>query len=392
MVEWILETSDTLWYVSPTFGLAKKTIWEEQEMLPSIMPGWNDPRLVKKRETDGYIEYLPTGGKIYLMGADRPDLMRGPNPYGGVCDEYAVMKPEVWERIIQPIMLSNPDGWWWFLFTPRGKNHAWEAFQRGLDPTNPDWNSSKLTIEDSQLFKVDKSQISDAGYKQELMCEFLEGEGTVFRHVRPVMTEQPRQAIPGHLYVMGVDLAKVQDYTVIVVYDRQTNKQVYQDRFQTIEWPFQKAKIQAIARQYNNAFTVIDATGIGDPISDDLRRSGVSVEPYKLTNQSKKDIIEKLVIWIEQRKLNLIYNDDTLFELENYSYEVTKTGLVTYNAPQGMHDDIVIAQALAVSQLNDLYKNDIMQPKTRIQAFYQDLTKDMDKEEAVDYSEWNGGD
>ena len=93
---------------------------------------------------------------------------------------------------------------------------------------------------------------------------------------------------------MGVDLAKVQDFTVIAVYDMATNSQVFQDRFQTLEWPFQKQRIKAISLHYNRALVMLDATGIGDPIADDLMRAGIPVEPYKFTNESKKEIVEKL--------------------------------------------------------------------------------------------------
>ena len=41
---------------------------------------------------------------------------------------------------------------------------------------------------------------------------------------------------------MGVDLAKYQDYTVIAVYDRANNSQVYQDRFNKLDWLLSKEK------------------------------------------------------------------------------------------------------------------------------------------------------
>ena len=54
----------------------------------------------------------------------------------------------------------------------------------------------------------------------------------------------------------------------------------------------------AISKHYNNALVMIDATGIGDPIVDDLLRAGVPVEPIKITEMSKKELIEKLSICI----------------------------------------------------------------------------------------------
>ena len=85
--------------------------------------------------------------------------------------------------------------------------------------------------------------MSQALYNQEWECDFIESEGSVFRNVRAAATAIPQPPKMNHLYVMGVDLAKVQDFTVLAVYDRSSNQQVYQDRFQTIEWPFKQAAV-----------------------------------------------------------------------------------------------------------------------------------------------------
>jgi phage FluMu gp28-like protein len=170
---------------------------------------------------------------------------------------------------------------------------------------------------------------------------------------------------------MGVDLAKVQDYTVIAIYDRKTNSQVFQDRFNKLEWPYQKQKIIEISKHYNNAFVMLDASGIGDPIADDLLRASVPVEPIKLTNEMKKEIIEKLSIYIEQKHIHILNIEDTIREFNNFTYDISSTGKVMYNAPQGFNDDIVIAHALGVWSLYPIRPEVKAKPKTRIKAFYE---------------------
>ena len=193
------------------------------------------------------------------------------------------------------------------------------------------------------------------------------------------MSAVPHKPIEGHYYVMGVDLAKVQDFTTIRVFDRTTNKQVYKDRFQTIEWPFQKKRIATIAKHYNNALTVLDSTGLGDPIADDLSRMGVAIEAYKFTEQSKKDLVEKLSIWIEQKRIALLPDDQALIEYDNFSYEIGPTGKIRYGARQGFHDDIVIGDALAVWALTPLFKEAVEKPKNRIQKAYEKAKQDYDE-------------
>jgi hypothetical protein len=122
---------------------------------------------------------------------------------------------------------------------------------------------------------------------------------------------------------------------------------------------------------------VIDATGLGDPISDDLIRAGVPVDPVKLTNESKKDIIEKLSIWIELRKLSFINIADTLTELDNFSYEISSNGRIVYNAREGTHDDVVIAHALAVWKLTDMYIPPTVSDEPLLRQEYRSRIKEM---------------
>lgn len=388
------------WYVGPSYGLAKKTVWEEERMFPSYCPDWHNPnsRILRKWETELRFK-LYGGGQVYVFGADRPDLMRGPNPQGVILDEYAVMHKEVWDDVIHPIMIANPNAWCWFLFTPRGRNHAFDAYQRGLRGDD-EWKSWKLDVYHSGIIvpeQIENSRrdMSEQTFSQEFMCEFLEGEGSVFRNVRAAMTATPESPQPNHLYVMGVDIAKVTDFTVLTVYDRINNSQVYQDRFQTLEWPFQKAKIASVAKHYNNALVILDATGIGDPIADDLIRSGVAVQPFKISEQSKKDLIEKLSIWIEQKKCRLIPMQETLLEFDNFSYEIGPTGKIRYQARDGFHDDIVLSHSLAINALYEINPKTITPEDTPVQRAFkrarsgQGITSDAEAGEwSAEESQW----
>lgn len=393
LIRWANLVNAPFWYVGPSYGLAKKTVWDDPRMFPQYIPDWHNPSstFIKKRETELRIDFLHSGGQIYVFGADRPDLMRGPNPFGVVLDEFSVQKPEVWFEVIQPIMRANPQAFCWFLFTPRGKNHAFTVFQNGLRGDD-EWKSWILKANESGVFTPEQLEnarrdMPESTFNQELMCEFLEGEGAVFRHVRDIAKAVPKKPEPGHNYVMGVDIAKLQDFTVLTIYDRANNCQVYQDRFQTLEWPFQKKRLIETARHYNNSLMVVDATGIGDPIVDDLMRSGCAVKPFKITHQSKKEMIEKLSIWIEQRKIQILPIQETLFEFDNFAYEVSVTGVVRYGAPQGFHDDIVISHALAVSELFPLAKQATQRETTPVQNAFQQALRNRygPREDDYDY-------
>ena len=347
-------------------------------MLFKIIP----EELIAKTNESELVVYFKNGSIIQLKGADDPDALRGPNPVGIVFDEFAKMKFATW-GVLEPILRAN-DGWAWFIGTPIGKNHLFKLYQQGQED-HKEWYSMLLKASTSGIIAKDQLEesrktMSQALYNQEWECEFLEGEGSVFRGVRDIMDSEPKEPEDGHYYVIGVDLAKVTDFTVITVYDRHNNKQVYQDRFQTIEWPFQKRRIKAISDHYNHALVVLDSTGLGDPIADDLSRAGIAVESFKISEQSKKDIIEKLSIWIEQKRIHMLPIEKTAFEFDNFSYEIGPTGKIRYGATEGFHDDVVISHALAVWALTPLYVERLVKPKNRIQTAYEQAKKSYDEE------------
>jgi len=93
---------------------------------------------------------------------------------------------------------------------------------------------------------------------------------------------------------------------------------------------------------------VVDATGLGDPIFDDLRRVGVHARAFKFTNSSKKELIDRLCVVIEQRLITFPDIIELIDELKTYAYELTTARNIKYSAPEGMHDDCVISLGLAV--------------------------------------------
>ena len=369
-MKWAQLRVGVYWHIFPTAAEAKDAVWRDPQMLFNILP----KDLVERVNQVEMVVYFKNGSVLQLKGADDPDYLRGAGPVGIVLDEFAKMKFEAWQ-ILEPILRAN-GGWCWFVGTPKGKNHLHRMYVRGQEG-HEEWRSWLLKASTSGI--IPKDQLDEAFrtahdkgfYNQEYECEFLEGEGSVFRNVRSVMTAQAQKPIDKHMYVAGVDLAKVKDYTVVTVYDRTTNAQVFQDRFNKLEWPFQKKRIKAISDHYNKCMVVLDSTGLGEPIFDDLARAGVPVQPYKFTEPSKKELIEKISIWIDQGLFKMLPIQETLLEFENYGYEMGPTGRIKYGAPEGFHDDIVTSHALSVSSLQPLLKAPLQVKKTLIQRHYE---------------------
>ena len=106
-----------VYYIAPTFDQAKRIMWDLIKQLGNDV-------IDQSYENTATIRLI-NGRKIELKGADRPDTLRGVGLSYVVLDEYADMKPEVWEMIVSPA-LSDVKGSALFIGTPKGKNHFYE--------------------------------------------------------------------------------------------------------------------------------------------------------------------------------------------------------------------------------------------------------------------------
>jgi hypothetical protein len=208
-----------------------------------------------------------------------------------------------------------------------------------------------------------KKEMPEIVYTQEVLAKFIDSGGVVFRNLEKCIMDTLSEPELSKSYVIGCDLGKHQDFTVMLVGDTTNNKVVALERFNQLDWTYQKERIKDLVRKYNNACLVLDTTGIGDTIYDDLSTDGLAIEPYKFTNTSKNLLISNLMRTIDNGLVSLPDNDDLRGEFESYEYEITETGLVRYGAPKGFHDDIVTAAALCVWGMNNAVVNVIGRPE-----------------------------
>jgi hypothetical protein len=293
-----------------------------------------------------------------VRSADDPDSLRGEGLHFAVMDECAFIAESAWSEALRPA-LSDFRGGALFISTPKGMNWFWQHWLRGQDSlAHPEWMSWQFPSVSNPY--LDAQEIEDARgglpervFQQEYLAEFLEDAGGVFRGVSGAVdkgrseSEPPRE---GESYVLGVDLARVQDWTVLVVLDSR-RRQVYHERFNQISWERQVARIVDVTGRYNRARVLLDSTGVGDPIFEALRRQNINVQGYQFTNNSKEALIDALAMVIERGDVRLMDVPAQTAELLAYQYELTPSRNVRMNAPQGMHDDCVIALALANWQM-----------------------------------------
>jgi hypothetical protein len=178
-----------VYYVAPTFDQAKRVMWPKlHELLGFSKHGG---LIEKENVNDGWLQLI-SGRKIYIKGADNPDSLRGIGLSYLVLDEYADMKPDTWELILEPALM-DVKGSALFIGTPKGKNHFYTIFMAahehpdGLDGTPGeeiwgDWEAFHFKSMDNPF--LDSKEIlrqsankSREAVKQELEASFVSGAG-----------------------------------------------------------------------------------------------------------------------------------------------------------------------------------------------------------------------
>ena len=309
--------------------------------------------LIYKNETTRVLEFSAVGGRLKAKTAWNADTLRGDYADFMVLDEFAMMKPDTWTLVAAPMLLDN-DGECWFISTPRRRNHFYQHFQRAKDDGDR-WRAFHFKTEQNPYLSVAAlteitADMSTNAYRQEILAEFLEGEGQVFRNIDACLTAPtttPAKHV-GHHIVIGVDWGKKQDYTVISVFCADCAQEVELDRFNKVDYTLQRGRLSALWRKWSASYILAESNAMGEPIIDQLRLEGLPVIGFQTTAASKPALIEALALAFERGEARWLDHAAGRDELGAYERrESPTTGRPTYSAPPGSHDDIVIARALA---------------------------------------------
>jgi len=245
------------------------------------------------------------------------------------------------------------DAYW--LSTPKGMNFFKQGFDYGQDPLMQDWAS--WAFPSSANPHMPTQEIEDARnnepelwFKQEWLAEFLQNEGAVFRNIDPNLTAPPStpEKHNSHRIVQGIDWAQKQDFTAICTFCATCKAELELDRFNKIQWDFQRARLRASYDRWKVVYALAEENSIGSPNIEALQRERMNVSPFTTTAASKPPLIQSLALAFERNEAKWLNDPVAKAELVAYESKVSAvTGRPTYSAPEGMHDDTVIARALA---------------------------------------------
>lgn len=334
------------WWIAPTY--------RQTEIAFELIAAALKPVLKKSPNRSKLRLDVINDSVIEFRSAERYENMRGDGPSFVVFDEASKCPKAAWQEVVRPALADNQGGAI-FISTPWGRDWFWELFMRGQDPTQNDyWSKSFPTSANPfiPLAEIEEARTSlpPLIFAQEFEAIFLDDAASVYSNVdgciRAGWFKEPEF---GHFYTVGWDIAKYKDYSVFTVLDCNSQEIVYWERMNNCSYETQiDTHLLPMVRKYNEAHVIMDVTGVGDPILEEVRKRDINVEGYYFTNSSKKELIDRSVVALEKRQVTYPNIPVLINELKAYSYEFTRSGNIIYNAPEGQHDDCVISLALAI--------------------------------------------
>ena len=339
------------WWVAPVWSQARIAYRRIKRMFQSADPGgdWWD-------YSDGETAItVAGGGRLVFRGSDRSDTLYGEDVYAAVVDEASRCREDAWHAIRSTLTATK--GAIRIIGNVRGRQNWAYRLGRQAESGDPDMHFARLTAHDAVEGGVlDQKEIDDAKarlpehvFRELYLAEPSDDGGNPFG-IGAIHLAM-RDYEPGVPAVFGIDLARSHDWTVVCGLDGAGNVAKLA-RWQT-DWRQTRDRITRIVSDAGHPPTLIDATGVGDPIVEDLAGKLDCVNGFTFTGRSKQQIMEGLAAAIQAGEVGLPSRDEAgwlIAELEAFEYEYRGRS-VYYSAPEGLHDDGVCALALAVHQV-----------------------------------------
>ena len=375
--------------VGKTYG---GTLWMLKEALlnPGIYCAWIAPTYLKCRIAYRYFKAMlpdceafdPVDGRLeiklangafikFLHGRDAEVTVEGEAVDRFVIDEAGKINRQVWYSLFTTItqtkgfgiVTGTPRGFTWYyeLFKQAqqgDKFFCWAQIKTKDSPFITEEaiaNAKRLLpayLYDQYYNAMFLSQSSTFGDLSTIWDEALVPSGDM---INPKLWLHPDDTTRNMDCVHGIDIAKQKDYTVFYSINMRGQLVGYA-RFNKVSYPAQIKRVETYMNRFFNQpkcdnIIRYDATGIGQAFGDMLAESNIdaAITPIVFTNKSKSEMVTRATMAIEEGWHKAPRIERIEHEFASYELKITKSGLHSFSAPEGEHDDVVSAAIMAIS-------------------------------------------
>jgi len=334
--------NSVIMWVSPTEGQLKKVYTTTKKAIQAI------PVFKSAKEQNGQTQItFKNGSKIIYRSASAEDSLRGNSVDYLIIDEAAFVKRTTIEQVLLPT-LNVKGKKCLFLTTPKGKNWVYDYSATAVN--NPRWKYFRFSTFDSpfandELIQMFKETMSEGMYRQEIEAEFVDSAG-VFGNLNNIMVLQKNYTKKDdERYWAGVDVGLITDATVISILDSYGNLVDY-IRLEKFDTQAIIDKIIELNNKYNFETIAIENNNQGLPIIQLLQNILSNVIEFNTNQKTKSEIINKLIYLFNKKEMLMVDDDYLRIEFEGFIFK-NNNGHVKFFADSGLHDDCVMATAIA---------------------------------------------
>jgi hypothetical protein len=317
------------WIISPTYKQSKSIYWR------SLVGKYIPKEAIKKKNESELIIELINGSTIELKGADNEDSLRGAGLEGVILDEYAFIKPHIWQEVIQP-MIVDSNGWAIFISTPKGYNHFYELCEYAKKTDS--WSYFHFTSYDNPHLPTEeldraKRDSSEDYFAQEFLADFTKHTGLVYKEFNRskniITLLQPEQE---WIKYISIDFGTTNPTAVLFIgVDREDNIYIYDEIYQSNLYTSQLANLIK-GKSGNHYFTNRFGDSAAAQSIKDLTEQGLYITTVTKTNRTSTEdwfksgiekVREKLKIQEATGKPKLFvasHCQNTIREFEMYSW------------------------------------------------------------------------
>lgn len=329
-------------YISPTHDLNRKFFKQMERLIPAAL-------IESSNKSELQIELI-NQGTIKFYSGEALGNMRGNSFHLVIIDEAAFIPTlkEGYNEEIRPT-LTDFKGKLVAISTPKGKGFFHTLYLRGK-VQQKDYQSWHFTSYDNPFIdpkEIDdaKAELPEASFNQEYLAIAGENANNPFG-VDNIKANTIKELSKKPSVIYGIDIAKIQDWTVIIGLDEDGNM----SHFERFKLPYE-VTIGKIKTLPDNIVKIIDRTGVGEAIFERLLMETLNIMGFQFTSTSKPKLYFELIKEVEEGGLK--FNEVVADEMLNFEFKYTSNGHPTFNASAGNTDDCVAALALSFRGLKD---------------------------------------
>lgn len=336
-------------------------IFERMAGLLAALPG-DLVRVTQRRITN-----LSNGATLTVETSDAPSAL-GHTPWLVIVDEFCAWPDTrgprtLWSAIVSGMpkrpdsrllvitSAGDPGNWTHDVVKQAREGTSWR-FSYAPGPC-PWWSASDVAKQ--------REALSDSAFSWYVLNEFAAAENALVTAddlaaaVLQGVTSRPYD--PGQRYVLGIDLGRKVDASVVAVAHREGDRVVLDHverwlptkaspvRLETVE-----AAIRRLHATYGHPHVRMDPAK-GEMLSQRLREDGLSVEEFVFHETSVDRLASTLSRLFQERAISVLDVPDLLAELGTVILKTTPSGRTRIEHQSGQHDDQAVALALAAHWL-----------------------------------------